>query len=118
MQSAEEILKQLDSPDLTPDERALRRCQLAAEFIHTGQYETARDVRATAIIQFLHGLETLFLEVVYKGVALDPQRVEAVATRVDSLVAMAQQWVQMGRTEKAAIEKALAPLLDKNHAHK
>ena len=81
-------------------------------------YETARDVRATAIIQFLHGLETLFLEVVYKGVALDPQRVEAVATRVDSLVAMAQQWVQMGRTEKAAIEKALAPLLDKNHAHK
>src|SRR5438445_278374 len=81
-------------------------------------YETARDVRATAIIQFLHGLETLFLEVVYKGVALDPQRVEAVAARVDSLVAMAQQWVQMGRTEKAAIEKALAPLLDNAPAHK
>src|SRR5947209_8727407 len=81
-------------------------------------YETARDVRATSIIQFLHGLETLLLEVVYKGVALDPQRVEAVAARVDSLVAMAQQWVQMGRTEKAAIEKALAPLLDKDHAHK
>src|SRR2546428_290060 len=81
-------------------------------------YETARDVRATSIIQFLHGLETLLLEVVYKGVALDPQRVEAVAARVDSLVAMAQQWVQMGRTEKAAIEKGLAPLLDKDHAHK
>ncbi len=44
MQPAEEILKELNSPDLTVDERALRRCQLAAEFIHTGQYETARDV--------------------------------------------------------------------------
>ena len=44
MESAEEILKQLDSQDLTPDERALRRCQIAADFIHTGQYETARDV--------------------------------------------------------------------------
>src|SRR5205085_11879047 len=44
MESAEEILKQLESQDLTPDERALRRCQLVAEFIHTGQYETARDV--------------------------------------------------------------------------
>src|SRR5437763_16594876 len=44
MESAEEILKQLDSQDLMPDERAVRRCQLAADFIHTGQYETARDV--------------------------------------------------------------------------
>src|SRR5438477_9748827 len=44
MESAEEILKRLDSPDLTLDERALRRCQLAADFIHTGQYETACDV--------------------------------------------------------------------------
>lgn len=44
MKPTEEILKQLNSPDLTVDERALRRCQLAAEFVHTGQYETARDV--------------------------------------------------------------------------
>src|SRR3989442_5274924 len=53
-------------------------------------YETARDVRATSIVQFLHGLETLLLEVVYKGLALDPHRIDAVAAPMDSLVAMAQ----------------------------
>ena len=79
-------------------------------------YETAREVGATPIVQFLHGLETLLLEVVYKGVALVPQRVETVAARVDALVAMAQHWVEMGRTEQAAIEKVLAPLLDKGGA--
>jgi chemotaxis protein histidine kinase CheA len=79
-------------------------------------YETARVVGAAPIVQFLHGLETLLLEVVYKGVALVPQRVEAVADRLDSLAAMAQQWVEMGRTEQAAIEKALAPLIDKDLA--
>jgi len=77
-------------------------------------YETARNTGATPIVQFLHGLETLLLEVVYRGVALDPQRVEAVTVRVGSLMAMAQQWVEMGRTEQAAIEKALAPLIDKD----
>ena len=79
-------------------------------------YETAREVGATPIVQFLHGLETLLLEVVYKGVALVPQRVETVAARVDALVAMAQHWVEMGRTEQAAIEKALTPLLAKGGA--
>ena len=79
-------------------------------------YEMAREVGATPIVQFLHGLETLLLEVVYKSMALVPQRVEGVAARVDSLVAMAQQWVEMGRTEQAAIEKALAPLIDKDLA--
>jgi len=79
-------------------------------------YETAREVGATPIVQFLHGLETLLLEVVYKGVALVPQRVEVVAARVDTLVTMALEWVEMGRTEQAAIEKALAPLIDKDLA--
>ena len=79
-------------------------------------YEMAREVGAIPIVQFLHGLETLLLEVVYKSMTLVPQRVEGVAARVDSLVAMAQQWVEMGRTEQAAIEKALAPLIDKDLA--
>ena len=81
-------------------------------------YEMARDVGAVAIGQFLHGLETLLLEVAYKGVTLAPQRAEAVASRVDALLAMTQQWADMGRTEKAAIEKVLAPLIDANLAHK
>jgi tetratricopeptide (TPR) repeat protein len=43
MTLAEERLKQLDNPSLTEDERALLRCQVAAELIHTGQYEAARE---------------------------------------------------------------------------
>jgi len=81
-------------------------------------YETARDVGAIAIKQFLHGLEILLLEVAYKGVALTPQRVGDVSTRVEAVITMAKQWTDLGRAEKAAIEKALATLLDASLAHK
>ena len=81
-------------------------------------YEAARDVGAVAIAQFLHGLETLLLEVVYKDVALSPERVDGVAARVEAIITMAKQWVELGRAEKAAIEKALLALLDANLAHK
>jgi CheY-like chemotaxis protein/Tfp pilus assembly protein PilF len=43
MRLTEDTLKQLSDPNLTADERALLRCRLAADLIHTGQYETARD---------------------------------------------------------------------------
>ncbi len=38
-----EKLKQLDNPTLSRDERALIRCEMAATYIHAGQYEAARD---------------------------------------------------------------------------
>lgn len=81
-------------------------------------HEMAREVGALAIAQVLHGLEILLLQVVYKGVALDPKRVAGVVSRVDTLGTMVQQWVELGRAEKAAIEKILAPLLDEKPAHK
>src|SRR5829696_5432805 len=43
MTLAEERLRQLDNPSLTEEERALLRCRVAAEFIHAGQYEAARE---------------------------------------------------------------------------
>jgi CheY-like chemotaxis protein len=43
MNLTEERQKQLDNPQLTPDSRALIRCEVAAELIHVGQYETARE---------------------------------------------------------------------------
>jgi tetratricopeptide (TPR) repeat protein len=43
MTLAEERLRQLDNPSLTEDARVLLRCRLAGEFIHTGQYEAARE---------------------------------------------------------------------------
>lgn len=44
MDLATEKLKQLDNPTLTMDDRAVIRCHVAADMIHTGQYEAARDV--------------------------------------------------------------------------
>ncbi|HWS54439.1 MAG TPA: helix-turn-helix domain-containing protein [Pyrinomonadaceae bacterium] len=43
MTLADERLKELDSPSLTEDERAVLRCRVAADLIHAGQYEAARE---------------------------------------------------------------------------
>jgi CheY-like chemotaxis protein len=43
MTLAESLLRQLDDPTLSRDERALIRCEIAADFEHRGQYAEARD---------------------------------------------------------------------------
>jgi tetratricopeptide (TPR) repeat protein len=43
MTLADEHLHGLDAPALTANERALLRCHAAADYIHTGQYETAAE---------------------------------------------------------------------------
>jgi tetratricopeptide (TPR) repeat protein len=39
----DERLKELNNPSLTENERILLRCRVAADLIHRGQYETARE---------------------------------------------------------------------------
>ncbi|MCA1635138.1 MAG: hypothetical protein LC802_15960 [Acidobacteria bacterium] len=43
MNLADARLKGLDNPTLSADERALIRCEVAADLIHTGQYEAASE---------------------------------------------------------------------------
>ena len=43
MNLTDDKLKRLDNPDLTPDERASLRCRFAAEYVHAGRYEAARE---------------------------------------------------------------------------
>lgn len=43
MNLADERLRQLDNPTLTTNERAALCCEVAADLIHRGQYEGARD---------------------------------------------------------------------------
>jgi tetratricopeptide (TPR) repeat protein len=43
MTLADERLKGIDDPSLTEDRRALLRCSVAADLIHAGQYEAARE---------------------------------------------------------------------------
>ena len=46
MTLAETLLKQLENPALSRDERAQFQCQIAADFEHRGQYDAAREVLA------------------------------------------------------------------------
>src|SRR5205085_1789195 len=43
MTLADERLKELDNPSLTEDERIRLRCQIAADLMHAGRYEAARE---------------------------------------------------------------------------
>lgn len=43
MTLADERLRELDNPSLSDHERTLIRCTVAADFIHRGQYEAARE---------------------------------------------------------------------------
>lgn len=43
MNLADERLKELDNTSLTADERVLLRCRIAADLIHRGQHEAARE---------------------------------------------------------------------------
>ena len=43
MNLADSRLRELDNPSLTRNERILLRCRVASEFIHSGQYEAARE---------------------------------------------------------------------------
>ena len=46
MTLADERLRELDDPTLSADEGALLRCRAAADLIHAGQYESARETLA------------------------------------------------------------------------
>ncbi|MFN2455746.1 MAG: response regulator [Pyrinomonadaceae bacterium] len=43
MSLTDKRLNQADNPNLTPDRRAVLLCRIAAEYIHQGQYENARE---------------------------------------------------------------------------
>ncbi|HEY0079421.1 MAG TPA: tetratricopeptide repeat protein [Pyrinomonadaceae bacterium] len=62
MNLTDERLRQLDNPSLTDSERVLLRCRLAAEFIHIGQYQAAREAlgelwRGAGVRPNIEGLE-------------------------------------------------------------
>ncbi len=52
MTLTESMLKQLEDPALSRDERAQIQCQIAADFEHKGEYESAREV----LTELWHGV--------------------------------------------------------------
>ena len=64
-------------------------------------------VQASMINMFLQGLRSFLLMTAYKKAAMLPQRLEMVEARLQTLIPMAEQWVNIGRIERAAISEIL-----------
>ncbi|MDH4186598.1 MAG: hypothetical protein OEV08_06355 [Nitrospira sp.] len=67
----------------------------------------AQQVNAGMAMMFLTGLHSLLTVVTERHVVLAASRVEAVSARLDAIVGVIRQWVERGRTERAAISQLL-----------
>ncbi len=56
---------------------------------------------------FLQGLKSFLTATAYRKVESLPQRLHAVEERLQALASMAEQWVTLGRLERAAISEIL-----------
>ncbi len=66
-----------------------------------------QSAEALTILEFFQGLETFLTIAASRRLQITPQRYDAVQTRLNGLVPLAQQWVDAGKNERAAIEKVL-----------
>ena len=73
------------------------------EFLH----DQAKLVQAMTIMMFLQGLKSFLTMTAYRKVTSLPVRLEALELRLKTLVPMAEQWVNLGRLERATIEEIL-----------
>ncbi len=73
------------------------------EFLH----DQAKLVQAMTIMMFLQGLKSFLTVTAYRKVTSLPIRLEALELRLRTLVPMAEQWVNLGRLERATIEEIL-----------
>jgi hypothetical protein len=70
-------------------------------------YDVANRVQASMMTMFLHGLRPFLLVSAYRKASTLPQWLEMVEARVQTLIPMAEQWVNIGRTERADISEIL-----------
>ncbi len=70
-------------------------------------HDFARSIRAETIAMFLQGLKSFLAETAYRKAEALPQRLRAVEERLLALVPMTDQWVTLGRLERASIEEIL-----------
>jgi HD-GYP domain-containing protein (c-di-GMP phosphodiesterase class II) len=70
-------------------------------------HDAAEAVQAGMITMFLQGLRAFLMVATYRKNTMLAQRLAAVASRIQALVPMAEQWVSIGRVERAAIAEIL-----------
>ena len=69
--------------------------------------DLANRVEASMMTTIRHGLRSLFLARADRKASTLPQWLEMVEARVQTLIPMAEQWVNIGRTERADISEML-----------
>ena len=70
-------------------------------------HDLANHVEATMITMFLQGLRSFLMVAAYRKTATLGQRLGTVETRIHSLIPMAEQWGNIGRVERSAINDIL-----------
>jgi len=70
-------------------------------------HDASEAVQAGTITMFLQGLRAFLMVAAYRKHTTLPQRLKAVDSRIQALVPMAEQWVSIGRVERAAIAEIL-----------
>ena len=94
------------------------RAQGATDFVTASQldpvleqvealYDLASYVQATMITMFLQGLRAFLMVAAYRKTSTLAQRLGTVETRIHALIPMAEQWVNIGRIERSAINDIL-----------
>jgi hypothetical protein len=70
-------------------------------------YRCAKSVDAVTITMFVQGLRLFLTTTAYRKVDTLPQRLQAMEERIQTLIPMAEQWVTLGRLERASIKTIL-----------
>lgn len=70
-------------------------------------YRCAKSVDAITITMFVQGLRFFLTTTAYRKVDTLPQRLQAMEERIQTLIPMAEQWVTLGRLERASIKTIL-----------
>ena len=71
-------------------------------------HDSARSLEAKPVMQFFHGLHMFLMIVSQKAVDIAQSRLEAVEFRLKKIVPIAEQWVEEGKKERAAIQEHVA----------
>lgn len=103
-----EIFKKLSALKMDGGETSLRMMDLEASLRGVAQLRTeAQQVNADSAMMFFTGLHSLLTVVVRRRVFLAAARVDSVKERLQVMGGAIRQWVEHGRTQRAAIDQLL-----------
>ncbi|HKN86069.1 MAG TPA: hypothetical protein VJV04_04370 [Nitrospiraceae bacterium] len=70
-----------------------------------GLHDAARTCEAKPVMQFFHGLHSFLAIVSQRTIDIPLPKLEAVAARMKRIVPIAEQWVEIGKKERAAVQQ-------------